>query len=353
MPFATQTFSILKESLTKLLSIVVTTILCLPIAACGGWQSSLNAHGPEADRVAKLFWFFTAVCGAVWILVVLALGWVLFRRNSLTPPSADPISIDPRQERRSALAVWALTAASMVLLAVFTLVSFFASRGLNAAGADTLNIEVTGNQWWWQVRYLDPNPSLTFTTANEIHIPVGKPVKVTLIAADVIHSFWVPNLSGKMDLIPGQTNELTFAANRPGVYRGQCAEFCGLQHAFMGFRVIVQPEQDFAAWRVRQIQPAPQFEDALVKNGERVFLNNGCILCHTIRGTTAGGRAGPDLTHIGSRSAIAADTLPNTVGYLAGWIADPQRVKPGNYMPSVPLNGGDLNAMVHYLEALK
>jgi cytochrome c oxidase subunit 2 len=249
--------------------------------------------------------------------------------------------------------VWALTAASVVVLVVFTLVSFFASRGLNAASANTLNIEVTGYQWWWQVRYLDPNPSLTFITANEIHVPVGRSVKVSLVAGDVIHSFWVPNLAGKLDLIPGQTNELTFAAHRPGVYRGQCAEFCGLQHAFMGFRVIAEPERDFAAWRDKQIQPALQSDDDLVRNGERVFLNNGCILCHTIRSTSAGGRAGPDLTHVGSRSAIAADTLPNTLGYMAGWIADPQAIKPGNYMPSIPLNGGDLNALVHYLKALK
>jgi cytochrome c oxidase subunit 2 len=348
-----RTFSMLKKSLAKLLRLALTAILCLPLAACGGWQSALNAHGPEAERLAKLFWFFTAVCGVVWLLVILALGWALFRRTPRTSAPDDPVLIDPDNERRSAVAVWALTAASVVVLVVFTLVSFFASRGLNAASADTLNIEVTGYQWWWQIRYLDPNPSSTFTTANEIHVPVGRPVKVSLVAGDVIHSFWVPNLAGKLDLIPGQTNELTFAANRPGVYRGQCAEFCGLQHAFMGLRVIAEPEQDFAAWRARQIQPARQSDDDLVRSGERVFLNNGCILCHTIRGTTAGGRAGPDLTHIGSRSAIAADTLPNTLGYMAGWIADPQSIKPGNYMPSVPLDGGDLNALVHYLEALK
>jgi cytochrome c oxidase subunit 2 len=241
----------------------------------------------------------------------------------------------------------------MVVLAVFTFVSFFVSRGLNAANAETVNIEVTGYQWWWSVRYDDQKPTRIFTTANEIHVPVGKPVKITLVAADVIHSFWVPNLSGKMDLIPGQKNELILNADRAGLYRGQCAEFCGLQHAKMGLRVIAEPEEEFAAWRERQIKPALESDDALLESGERVFLNNGCILCHAIRGTIAGGRMGPDLTHIGSRSAIAADTLPNTVGYMAGWIADPQAIKPGNYMPSVPLNGGDLNALVHYLEALK
>jgi cytochrome c oxidase subunit 2 len=322
-----RTFPMPKKSLAKSLGLALTAILCLPLAACDGWQSALNAHGPEAERLAKLFWFFTAVCGVVWLLVILALGWALFRRTPRTSAPDDPVLIDPDNERRSAVAVWALTAASVIVLVVFTLVSFFASRGLNAASADTLNIEVTGYQWWWQIRYLDPNPSLTFTTANEIHVPVGRPVKVNLVAGDVIHSFWVPSLAGKLDLIPGQTNELTFAANRAGVYRGQCAEFCGLQHAFMGLRVIAEPEQDFAAWRERQIQPAPQSDDDLVRSGERVFLNNG--------------------------SAIAADTLPNTLGSMAGWIADPQAIKPGNYMPSVPLDGGDLNALVHYLEALK
>jgi cytochrome c oxidase subunit II len=312
----------------------------------GSGQSPLTPHSGPEHSITVLWWvmFGGACVGLTVITALLLLGWI--RRNRAALPFGG-------SERAATRLVVGLGIATPIVLlsALFVWSDVFVIRTTAAPSprSTAMTVHVVGRQWFWEIRYDGAQGS----TANELHIPVRTRVNVVGTSADVIHSLWVPELNRKIDLIPGRTNRLLLYADRPGTYLGQCAEFCGLQHAFMGFRVIVQPEQDFAAWRVRQIQPAPQFEDALVKNGERVFLNNGCILCHTIRGTTAGGRAGPDLTHIGSRSAIAADTLPNTVGYLAGWIADPQRVKPGNYMPSVPLNGGDLNAMVHYLEALK
>ena len=299
----------------------------------------------------RLFWLFIAICGVVWVLVMLALLYGIFPRSAAQ--SADPLRLDAAQERRSALAVGGLTVATAIVLVFFTIISFLGSRGLNASSDAKVEIEVTGHQWWWSVRYVDPDPSKTFTTANEIRVPVGQPVKAKLVADDVIHSFWVPNLSGKKDLIPGQHNELIFTAARSGVYRGQCAEFCGDQHARMGLRVVAESPEDFALWRARQLEPARSMDDPAAQNGEQIFLKNGCGLCHTIRGTAAGGRLGPDLTHVGSRQAIAADALPNSVGNIAGWIADPQAVKPGNHMPRVPLGSGELNALAHYLAGLQ
>jgi cytochrome c oxidase subunit 2 len=260
--------------------------------------------------------------------------------------------VDERQDRKAGYIVSALVGLTLAILCGFTVVSFLGSRGL-ASGEGAIEIEVTGYQWWWQIKYPDPQPSRTFTTANDLHIPVGRPVKLLLKSGDVIHSFWVPNLAGKKDLIPGQQNELTFSADRPGSYRGQCAEFCGLQHAKMALRVIAEPSQDFEAWRDRQLQPAMEVNDPSASAGRQVFERKACILCHTIRGTKAGGRYGPDLTHFGSRETIAAGTLPNDRDHLKRWIANPQAFKPGTKMPQVPLDEDELNAISAYLGALK
>jgi cytochrome c oxidase subunit 2 len=212
-----------------------------------------------------------------------------------------------------------------------------------------ITVEVTGHQWWWEVRYIGDDPSQTFTTANEVHIPVGEPVAIKLRSADVIHSFWVPALSGKTDLIPGQTNTTWILADRAGTFRGQCTEYCGLQHAHMGFQVIASPKEKFEAWRRGQVRVASQESGA--NAGQTVFMQK-CAVCHTVRGTRAGGRVGPDLTHLMTRSSIAADTLPNRVGYLSGWIADPQHVKPGSKMPRLDIDGQDLAQVRNYLETL-
>ncbi|WP_369722239.1 c-type cytochrome [Bradyrhizobium sp. LLZ17] len=194
---------------------------------------------------------------------------------------------------------------------------------------------------------------MSFITANEIRIPVEQPVKVQLESADVIHSFWIPSLTGKMDLITGQQNEIQFTAKTPGVYRGQCAEFCGLQHAHMAFAVIALPQDEFKRWRDHENQSAVSPSDPLAKQGEQLFRARGCALCHAIRGTLAGGQLGPDLTHIGSRTTIAAGTLPLNSATLGAWLADPQHIKPGNLMPQMPLQSDELIAIHHYLEQLK
>jgi cytochrome c oxidase subunit 2 len=212
---------------------------------------------------------------------------------------------------------------------------------------------VTGHQWWWEFEYLHPQPSLSVTTANELHLPVGRPVVFRLQSADVIHSFWVPNLHGKIDLIPGRQTATWLQADRPGVSRGQCAEYCGAQHAHMALSVIAEPAGDFERWLAgqRAVAPAPSTPEQ--SRGLAVVERGPCAMCHTIRGTAAGARLGPDLTHFATRSTIGAGTAPNTRGHLAGWIADPQRLKPGNRMPPTGLSPADLQAVLAYLEILK
>lgn len=249
------------------------------------------------------------------------------------------------------------TVVTTVMLFVYLIMSFVAGRAISSPlhGEDmsVLTIDVTGHQWWWEVRYGDKNPSRSFTTANEIHIPVGQPVLLRMTSQDVIHSFWVPNLMGKKDLIPGKYSTLMFQADKPGVYRGQCAEYCGLQHAHMALIVVAESPDTYNAWRESQIHPAVEPASDAAKRGQQVFLSNPCIMCHTVRGTQAGSNLGPDLTHIGSRQTIAAGTLPNTRGHLSGWIMDSQSVKPGNKMPPNNLSPEDLQALLDYLQSLK
>ena len=215
-----------------------------------------------------------------------------------------------------------------------------------------LTIEMTGQQWWWQARYLGNQPSRILTTANEIHIPVGKPVRVKLQSTDVIHSFWVPALTGKTELIPGLTNYTWLEASRPGVYAGQCSEYCGLQHAHMGLLVIAQKPADFKAWLDTQLKPAAAPASQVAMRGEKEFVNR-CGICHTVRGTEAHGILGPDLTHVMSRKMLASNTLRNTPANLAGWIANPQGQKPGTKMPNLPLSGQQLNDILTYVRTLK
>lgn len=214
-----------------------------------------------------------------------------------------------------------------------------------------ITVEVTAHQWWWELRYIGEDPSRSFETANEIHIPVGEPVRFVLTSADVIHSFWVPGLGGKTDLIPGQDNVAWLEAEEEGAYRGQCAEYCGLQHAHMALRVFADPPEEFAAWWDAQLQPAPQPQAEAAEAGQQVFLQN-CSACHSVRGTIAAAELGPDLTHLMSRTTLAAGMMPNSVGYLSGWITNPQALKPGTPMPNVPLSGPELAALRSYLVTL-
>jgi len=215
-----------------------------------------------------------------------------------------------------------------------------------------LTVEITGRQWWWQVRYLSGDPAQVFTTADEIHIPAGVPVKFVLIGGDVIHSFWVPALGGKTDLIPGQTNETWLEAHAPGIYRGQCAEYCGVEHAKMSLLVIAQTMRDFEAWRVREMQSPARPASGEQWAGQALFVAH-CGACHAVRGTDAGGQLGPDLSHLTSRKTLAAGSLPNDAAHLAQWISDPQGVKPGNLMQKPDLAPNELRDVVAYLGTLQ
>jgi cytochrome c oxidase subunit 2 len=242
----------------------------------------------------------------------------------------------------------------VVTLSVLLVYGLLLARGLGNPGVPALRIEIVGEQFWWRVHYLDASGAPQLVTANEIRIPTGLPIEFILRSRDVIHSFWVPSLAGKLDMIPGRANSYRFAAQRQGIYRGQCAEYCGAQHALMAFNVVAMQGSDFDAWYDRQRQPALEPTVPLRARGRTLFIENGCAACHTVRGTLAEGRIGPDLTHVGSRLSIAAGTLPNNQGTLAGWIASAQHLKPGNGMPSFGhLKGEELRALAAYLGGLE
>jgi cytochrome c oxidase subunit II len=334
---------------------VLMLTCCCATAGCAGDQSVLDPAGPGAARIGELWWLMLFVCATVFALVMLMLLWAVARRRR---PAHDPTSetahIDPLRERRMAQVVGAAVAATVAIVFMFVAASHWVGRALVAQPTGpALSIEVTAQRWWWDVRYRDPVPSKGFSTANEIHLPVGRPVELTLRSIDVIHSFWVPNLHGKKDLIPGQVNTLYLQADRPGVFRGQCAEFCGLQHANMALYVVAEPDDEFARWQAQQRRPAPEPATDQQRQGRDVFMASSCVLCHAISGTSAGGVTGPNLTHVASRLSLAAGTLPNTRGHLAGWIIDPQMLKPGNNMPPNLLRADELQALLSYLATLR
>ena len=312
-------------------------------------QSMLGAAGPHARGVESLWWVFFWITTGVYLAVVIATAVAALHRRRLADPK------DPGRSRWAGKVIAAATGVSLVLLFILLISSVRTGRYSIQGLADPshLNIKVTGQQWWWRVEYESETPSQRFVTANEIHIPVGRPVLLKLQSVDVIHSLWVPTLAGKKDLIPGHETELWIQADREGTFRGQCAEFCGHQHAHMGLVVIADPPGKYNRWLVAQRRPAAEPQDDAAKRGRDVFLASPCVMCHSIRGTQAGGRTAPDLTHLASRLTLAAGTLPNTPGHLAGWIADAQGIKPGNRMPTMALTAEDLQALVKYLQALE
>ena len=325
-------------------------LLALLLCSCNGWQSALDPHGTSALSLEQLILVIVTVCSVVWMLVMVALILALGRNNPARPR---PLRRDPGTTRRMSTAVLAAMVATVMVIAGFTVMSFFTTRALAVAGPDDLTIKVSGLQWWWNVQYPGDRADQSFTTANEIHIPVGHTVRFQLEGDDVIHSFWVPSLAGKQDLIPGRPNELSIRAERTGIYRGQCAEFCGLQHAHMAFFVIAEDKADFDKWAKAQRQSAAQPTEAEAAAGQQAFLSKPCGACHAIRGTKATGTSGPDLTHVGSRKYIGAGLFETTRGSLAAWISDPQTLKPGNNMPLVPLSRDELLSISAYLASLK
>ena len=322
----------------------------LMLGGCTGWQSALDVHGASAISIKDLILLIVVVCSVVWTMVMIALIFALWRKRGR---QERPLNVNPGTERRMTISVLLAVAATVIIISAFTVLSFFVTRGLNVAGNEGLTIKVRGLQWWWGIEYFGSAADQRFETANEIHIPVGRNVRLQLEGIDVIHSFWVPSLAGKQDLVPGRPNELIIRAERAGVYRGQCAEFCGLQHAHMAFFVIAEEQSAFDEWVRSQRQDALAASDEEVISGREAFMAKQCAACHTIRGTSASGTSGPDLTHVGGRKYIAAGLLETTRGSLAAWIADPQTLKPGNNMPMVPLNAEELRSISAYLASLK
>jgi cytochrome c oxidase subunit 2 len=314
-------------------------------SGCSNNQSALDPQGSPAIHVGHLIIGITIICALVWVLTMIVLGWALVRKRSNDRS-------EPR-ERLLTMMVSSAVAATVIIIAGLTVASFYTTRSIGLPENAALTITVRGQQWWWQVIYADGDPALSFQTANEIHIPVGQDVRLQLESADVVHSFWVPSLAGKQDLVPGRSNSLLLRAERPGVYRGQCAEFCGLQHTNMAMLVIADKPADYQRWAAAQRENGATPTDADAAAGKVAFLAKPCAACHTVRGTPAAGTTGPDLTHIGSRHTIAAGVFETTRGSLAAWIADPQTVKPGNNMPMVPLTSVELRDISAYMESLK
>ena len=334
--------------------LIAAVAIIPPGASAGPGHDALAAAGPQAAHIADLWWLTIGVCAFVFVALMAALAWGLWRAprsDSRTPPDAAPAAAGEKKVGRRVIAAAAVSATLLIGLLVASVLTDRALAQLSRA--DALHVQVTAHDWWWAVSYDDPQPERTFTTANELYLPVGRPVVVTLTSADVIHSFWVPSLHGKKDLIPGRVATIQFRADQAGEYRGVCAEFCGLQHAFMAFDVVALPPAQFEAWAEAQRKPAVESEDAAARRGRELFLSGSCMLCHAITGTTANAHKAPDLTHFASRAHIGAGRVPNTAANLAAWIIDPQLIKPGVNMPAHPLPAADLAALVAYLGTLK
>jgi cytochrome c oxidase subunit II len=306
-------------------------------------QDMLSPAGPQAERIVELWWLVTGTCAAVTaaVLVAFVISLVRGRRG-------DAVSRNP--DVPVALAV----ALSTLLLLVLIAASVATDHALAKLPADgALEVEVTAHKWWWEVRYKDADPQREFVSANELHIPTGRTVRLKLRSDDVIHSFWVPSLGGKKDLIPGRDAQLLLRADRAGAYRGQCAEFCGAQHAKMAFFVFAKSTDEFEKWATGQRQPAAEPVDPIQSKGKALFVGGTCASCHAILGTDANGRKAPDLTHVGSRTHLAAGILPNEPQKLKDWIKDPQEHKPGVNMPANPLPEDQLQALAAYLGSLQ
>lgn len=325
-----------------------TLSLLLTSIACAGAPNFMAPHGATADAEASLGWGVTVVGIVVTLLVFTLLLIGLFRRR-------DPDTTPKHATNRSV--VWIIAGGVVLPAAVLIVVTGFTMRTLRAvaepAGRADVTVQVIAHRWWWEIKYLAATPDLTVVTANEMHIPVHGRVHVELISADVIHSFWVPQLAGKMDVIPGQQNATWIMADTAGAYRGECAEFCGAQHAHMDFTVVAEPAAAFGQWLSAQRAVAAVPADSLARAGYNVFRISACAACHTIRGADVFGKVGPELTHLASRRTIAAGMLPNTPGNLAAWIVNAPSLKPGVEMPALPMSAATEHALLGYLSTLR
>lgn len=327
------------------LVVIAMILLSNSVTAFAQSQSAIQPVSEQAQGIAWLWWIMFWVASLVFLAVLGMLGWGLWRG------------------RRQGTQLQYVASRNLVIIAgvvvplitVISLVggSLFLGRSLSQEAPDNaINVRITGWMWWWEIEYLDEDRNVIATTANELHVPVGRPVKVYLESGDVIHSFWVPQLHGKTDMIPGRTNTSWFEASVAGTYRGQCAEFCGSQHALMGFLVQAVPPPEFKAWLTNQQMPATTPNNAQTRHGKQVFFEAGCNDCHTIRGTAASGDKGPDLTHLASRQSLAAVTRANNRSHLGGWVSDPHGIKPGAKMPAVKLDSKQFRDLLDYLQSL-
>jgi len=344
----------------------VAPALLVPLVGCASVQSIRNTHGPASERIASLSWLMT-----ITFLIVTVLMWALLavaakrRRGSLTEHM--PIDIGGGQ---AWIAIGGLAVPLIILTVVFVLglqlLADFPIHGMHGdmmhggmsdtmlADAPKPDIRIVGHQWWWEVQYLNGPLEGQFTTANEIHIPTHRAINIVLETGDVMHSFWVPALHGKVDLIPGHPNFLRVEASDTGNFQGQCAEFCGAQHAHMRILVVAQEPAAYDAWVEAQRMPGaqPTTQEALL--GQHFFLSGPCAMCHQVRGTLAGGHVAPDLTHIGSRQYIASNSFPNNDAYLEAWITHAQSLKPEAKMPNLTqFDGVELRSLVAYLRQLQ
>jgi cytochrome c oxidase subunit II len=319
---------------------------CLALAGCGK-QSTLDPQSPQSHDIRTLWWWMFVVAGIIFLgaIAMLVIAWVRRRQPGL------PFFGQSERTETRLVVLFGMVIPAVILIALFFVSNVYVIGKTEppSPGSAAMSVEVTGHQWWWEVHY----PGTTAVTANEIHIPAATRVEVIGNTDDVIHSFWVPQLNRKIDLVPGRDNRLLLYASQPGTYRGQCAEFCGLQHAHMAFEVIAEPPNQFQAWLSNMATDAPLPATPAGRTGEQVFMRDQCASCHTIRGTAAQGQIGPDLTHLASRTTIAALTLPNTADYLRQWIHDPQHFKPGNKMPGLNLSDQDVSSLVAYLRGLR
>ncbi len=323
-------------------------------SACTENPSVLNAVGPHAAKTAGLFWFFLWVEAIVAFLVLGFLFVSLYRRR--TCEITAPEKPTQQTEKRLTIGVTTAVVATILILTSFVVVSYAVDRQMiDLDTGPEVVIEVTARQWWWDLRYESAEQSEIFKTANEIHVPVGKKVRLLLKSSDVIHSLWFPNLSGKKDIMPGRDQDLYIRADREGTWLGRCAEFCGLQHARMELRLIAESNEKFEAWKTQQRLPAVEPATAEEIRGRNIFVSTSCNLCHTIRQVNSTGYSSnaPDLTHLKSRATIGAGAAPNDKGSVGGWIIDPHGLKPGVHMPTNLQEPKDFQALLTYLESLK
>lgn len=324
-----------------LLLFALTSVLA--VAGCTDSISSFDTITGRGDDIRWLLYLSFILSFAVMALVFGVLLYVLLRFRGAGASS--------KREKHKALEItWtAIPAALLVVLFIFSM-----RTALNVTGAfnddDIVRIKVVGNQWWWSFEY----PDLGFTTANELHVPADRPVRLEMTGKDVIHSFWVPEVGWKLDTIPGKTNVLSFETHREGIFDGACAEFCGVQHAWMRMKVVSMSGDDFDAWAKAQAAPPSEPASMLSQDGEKTFLTQTCASCHTVKGTSAKGTVGPDLTHFGSRATIGGGVVANTPENLEAWLRDPQAIKPGVLMPGFDmLSDEEIEALINYLEGLK